>query len=276
MLVFSLTSIPPRFGLIDTTLRCLLAQNSPADRILLFIPMTYRRFPDWDGTLPKVPEGVEIIRCDEDYGPATKSLPAARMFAGQDVDILFCDDDRIYPPDWADVFLQARKVQPDAAIAPVAHEAIEDFPSTQERSHHPRAVQRLWQTDLVFLARYAIYLLKDKIWGDAEKPSRLVYKTPGYSDIFMGLGGVLIRPEHIPEIAYDIPENHWMVDDIWVSGMLAVNNVPIWTPANVLQPNLSPAHFQASLVRSVISGMNRKAADRACYDYLRETYGIWP
>ncbi len=276
MFVVSLTSIPPRFPLIGVTLDCLLKQHSAPTRILLFIPETYRRFPDWDGALPDVPEGVEIIRCEQDFGPATKVLPAARLFAGEDVDILFCDDDRVYPLDWAEVFLAARRDHPEAAIAPVAREAAELFESTQRRDHHPRAVQRPWQTDPVFLLRYATYALKDRIWGNAEKPSRKVIKTAGYTDLFMGLGGVMVRPEHIPQEAYDIPDSHWMVDDIWTSGMLALNNVPIWTPANTLQPNLAPAHFHASLVRSEISGMGRDDADLRCYEYLRETYGIWP
>lgn len=276
MLVISLTSIPPRFPLIGTTLDCLLRQDVPADRILLMIPQAYRRFPDWDGALPDVPDGVTITRCDEDFGPATKVLPAARMFQGQDVDILFCDDDRIYPPGWTRVFVDARRDHPHAAIAPVAREASELFDSAQIRDHHPRAVQRPWQTDIVFLLRYAAYMAADRIWGDAEKPSRRVIKTAGYSDLFQGLGGVMVRPEHIPDAAYDIPGTCWPVDDVWMSGMLALNGVPLWTPADTYQPNLAPAHFQGALVRSEIGGVGQVEADGRCYQLMRDRFGIWP
>lgn len=276
MLIISLSSIPPRFPKIGETLGCLLNQTVKADRILLHIPQSYRRFPDWDGTLPQVPDGVDVVRVDKDYGPATKVLPAARAFRGQDVDILFCDDDRIYPRDWAAVFVAARRDHPDACIATVAREASELFPSAQIRDHHPRAIQRAWITDIPFLLRYGVFEVKNRIWGGAEKPSRKVVGTPGYTDLFMGLGGVMVRPEHFDDVAYDIPGSHWMVDDIWLSGMLARGGVPIWTPADVMQPNLARAHFESGLVDSQIGGLDRDTADRACYDYLRETYGIWP
>ena len=46
MLIISLSSIPPRFPKIGETLGCLLNQTVKADRILLHIPQSYRRFPD--------------------------------------------------------------------------------------------------------------------------------------------------------------------------------------------------------------------------------------
>ena len=104
-LVISLSSVPPRFDKTWQTLECLLAQTAPVDAVNLYIPKTYRRFPDWDGTPPAVPDGVQICRVDEDWGPSTKVLAAAREFRGQDVDILFCDDDRRYGPGWAQKFL---------------------------------------------------------------------------------------------------------------------------------------------------------------------------
>lgn len=275
MLIISLSSIPPRFPTIGETLNCLLNQSVQADRVLLHIPETYRRFPDWDGSLPQVPDGVEIVRVPQDYGPATKILPAARAFRGHDVDILFCDDDRIYPTDWAGVFVKARKIHPDACIATVAREASELFSSKQIRDHHPRAVQRPWITDIPFILRYAAFKVKNRLFGGAEKPSRKVVKKAGYHDLFMGLGGVMVHPDHFDDTAFEIPDTHWMVDDIWLSGMLARRGIPIWTPANIAQPNLAKAHFVSGLVDSQIKGLDRDAADRKCYDYLRGTYDIW-
>ncbi len=74
-LIITLSAIPPRFAALGPTLRALLRQRHPADEIRLNIPERYRRFPEWDGTLPEVPEGVTILRCAQDYGPATKLLP---------------------------------------------------------------------------------------------------------------------------------------------------------------------------------------------------------
>ena len=76
--VITLSTIPPRFAGIGPALRSLVAQRSRPEAVELYIPRSYRRFPDWGGGLPEVPEGVRIVRVDEDLGPATKILPAAR------------------------------------------------------------------------------------------------------------------------------------------------------------------------------------------------------
>ncbi len=56
-IIVSLSTIPPRFGEIRPTLDTLLDQSAPADQVLLYIPHRYRRFPDWDGTLPSGTSG---------------------------------------------------------------------------------------------------------------------------------------------------------------------------------------------------------------------------
>ena len=76
-LVVSLTTIPPRFPYLMQSLPHLLAQTAKIDEIRLYVPKTYRRFPDYDGTLPDVPKGIRVIQPDEDLGPASKVLFAA-------------------------------------------------------------------------------------------------------------------------------------------------------------------------------------------------------
>ena len=78
-MIISLTSIPPRFGGLGPALGSLADQG--ADAVWLWIPHTYDRFPDWDGTLPDVPAGITIRRCETDHGPATKSIPALKQLA---------------------------------------------------------------------------------------------------------------------------------------------------------------------------------------------------
>jgi len=275
MLIISLSTIPPRFELLGPTLKSLLNQKTPADRIILYIPNSYRRFPDYDGRLPDVPDGVEIRRPEIDYGPATKVLAAAREFRGQDCDILFCDDDRVYPSGWSRVFLDARQAHPNACIAIAAREGIELFDNTQDRGDQPRAVQHDWRRDLPFLFRYGIWSIRRKLRPRCPRPLRVLWKSAGYTDLLKGYGGVLVRPEFFDDVAYDIPDVLWAVDDIWLSGMLARNGIPIWTPANVRLPVTSRASDAAALDDSVIDGARRRAAEEACAAYLRETYGIW-
>ena len=75
-LVISLTAIPPRFPYLRETLQSLLNQKARVSSVNLYLPRNYRRFA-WDpSVLPEVPQGVNIRLVDQDYGPATKVLPA--------------------------------------------------------------------------------------------------------------------------------------------------------------------------------------------------------
>ena len=98
----------------------MLQQTLRPEAVELYIPMAYRRFPDWGGALPLVPEGVRIIRSTQDFGPATKILPAARAYRGDKVELIYADDDQFYAPDWAAGFLAARKLHPHAALCAAA------------------------------------------------------------------------------------------------------------------------------------------------------------
>lgn len=276
-MIISLTSIPPRFHLIGPTLRSLLAQRGPVDAVQLYIPHRYRRFPDWDGILPHVPKGIEIVRCDEDFGPATKVLAAATAHAGQNLEILFCDDDRVYAPQLATAFLSARAEQPDACIAALGNEADFFFDSRQIRAQHPRAVKRDWRRDPWFLARAAVWKARKRLPGPKPtRPPRRIFKTAGHVDMFMGFGGAMVRPDFFDAEAYDIPDICWTVDDVWLSGMLARRGIPIWVPANLREPRNTDAFDVDALFAFSVQGAGRGKAGRHTYDLLRNRYGIWP
>ena len=100
----SLTSIPPRFSRVGETLESLLRQTVEIKNIWLTIPKSYKRFPNWDGVLPKVPKGITIKRINEDLGPASKLIPTLKNTASKDY-ILYCDDDWEYKPTWAESFV---------------------------------------------------------------------------------------------------------------------------------------------------------------------------
>lgn len=97
MLALSLTSIPPRFGDLRPTLDSLLGQG--ADAVFLCLPRRYRRFAA--APVPDLPAGVTLLWSEEDHGPATKLLPAARHLRGRGARLIYCDDDWIYGPGWA-------------------------------------------------------------------------------------------------------------------------------------------------------------------------------
>ena len=262
---------------IRPTLDALVNQRTPFDRVNLYIPRRYRRFPEYDGTLPDVPSGVTIRVVDEDFGPASKVLHAVRDYAGQDCEILFCDDDRLYSPEWTEGFLAARQQQPNAAIAPMAFE-ITDWILEEgfERRHQPRARARSKKLNVRHRIETLLWRLGLLEKLGEEPPHYRRIRKAGYKDFFQGYGGVMVRPEFFPDMAFDIPDVCWAVDDIWLSGMLTIAGVPIWVPANVRAgADRTSADATDPLYRAVIDGSTRKQADKTCATYLRDTYGIW-
>jgi len=95
MTVISLTSIPPRFDRLRTVLDSLTSQG--ASHVVLTLPRQFSRFP---GTFdaPGLPHGVDLLWADEDFGPATKLIPAQAAFPGEA--IAYCDDDCLMQPGW--------------------------------------------------------------------------------------------------------------------------------------------------------------------------------
>ncbi|MCG6901283.1 MAG: glycosyltransferase family 2 protein [Rhodobacter sp.] len=276
MLIVSMSSVPPRFGKIGPILESLTAQTAQIDRILVYVPETYRRFPDWDGTLPDVPAGVEIRRTPDDFGPATKILCAAREFSDEDTDILFCDDDHIYAPTWAQSFVDLAPHHPGCVIAQGGWQAEAYAGGTGRRALQPRA-QRRWRiTDIGFQLRY--------LWQDIRAgahrhnltaPPREVFRRSGYVDVFEGYAGVLVRPEMFSNAFYDIPPGLWGVDDVWLSGMLTLGGVPIWLQGGIRDPRQAESERHAPLALAVIDGADRRAANRDGVLYFRENHGIW-
>jgi hypothetical protein len=259
--IITLSCIPPRFGHLGPTLESLLAQDLPAAQIILYVPQHYRRFPDWDGTLPSLPAGVTLRRTEKDYGPATKILPALREFAGQSVDLLYCDDDMLYDPSLNRLLKAQRAIHPNAALCPVAF----DLPGSAHR-RQPR------------VQRWGKAAMNRHLADPSNKGTPLpLVRASGYGDVMAGWGGVMVRPEFFDDRVYDIPPDLWMVDDPWLSGHLALRGVPIWACAETLPPRRRE-HVQrdiAPLFFEVVDGKTRQDSDAACAAYYRKTHGIW-
>jgi hypothetical protein len=256
-IIVSLTAIPPRFAHLGPTLASLLAQRLAPERIIVTIPRAYRRFPDWDGRLPDLPAGVELLRCDVDLGPATKVLPVARMLRGQVVDLVFCDDDVEYPGHWLRAMRRVSDERPGTCVAAMGFDLVTllDAPRPPERL--PRARRIGPQTP-----------------ADMQRQRRAMFEAGGFADIAMGHGGVMVRPDWFPDAAWDIPPVVWAVDDIWLSGWLEAQGIGIWVdPLIPIPRNLG---LDDALEVAVIEGHDRNAANRAGTAWWRAHAGIWP
>ncbi|MFI5778918.1 glycosyltransferase [Nocardia sp. NPDC051570] len=111
--VVTLSSVPHRRSHLVPTLRSLVDQICPPDRIVLAWPehslRTLKPYP----RLPHIPAGVEVIRC-ADEGPATKLLPALR--AEPDAVVVVVDDDHIYPDTFLEDLLAAHRSAPTSTV----------------------------------------------------------------------------------------------------------------------------------------------------------------
>ncbi len=268
MKIISLTSIPPRFQHLAITLRSLL--NQEADLIRINIPRSYRRFPDWDGILPDAPQGVEIVRCDHDYGPATKVLPTCVDYAGTDAQILFCDDDGNFAPDWAARLFRIQARRPNEAVAAYVRSAggYVPHPVTLLKQPEARQVPAAW--DVPFRFGRLMY----KVAG-RHHPWRRPFFRAGYGDIFFGVGGVVVRPHFFDEIAFDVPDEAWLVDDVWLSAQLARRGIAIYCPWRHPLP-LPQVHANtAALLDIECDGVGRQDLNRRAAVYCRDRFGIW-
>ena len=221
--------------------------------------------------IPDLPRGIRLILLDEDFGPATKVLPAARDLAGQDVELIFCDDDQAYDRDWAARFLRARKTRPDDTLVQKGYhlqdrpEGTKYYPRYEFR-HLPRA-QRV--------SKGASYRLRRAL--SLGRWRSVPFTRDGYVDVLEGYRGAMLRPDFLPPEAFVIPETLWMVDDPWLSGHLLRNGRPPWLVTGGPRPRpVALADATESLRDVVHQGHDRRAADTLAIEYFRRHYHLWP
>lgn len=283
MAIISLSTIPPRFDKLGPTLESLLKQTADVEAIQLYIPHKYRRFPDYDGTIPKVPAGITVIRAQDDLGPASKVLFCARALRGTNTAILFCDDDHIYPANWAETLLSAAERHPDRAICLWGGRISSlGFAEPERPRKHPAPPSRdgFFGKRGNYRQRRVLQQISNLFRPEklAKPPHKYIYDTSGELDFFCGFQGVVVRPDWFDDDAFDIPPVLWSVDDMWLSGQIVKKGITIWGLAadySVSPVLRAEAHSSAPLVTSVNDGNNRFEADRACVRYFQETYGTW-
>lgn len=267
MTIISLTSIPSRFAELPPVLHALLGQKAPIKSVQLWIPLSYKKRNLSEFDLPTVPAGVEIRRCPEDFGPATKILATCSELrtTQPDMNILYCDDDRIYAPEWATQFIAESVAYPDAAIASDGSFAAVELNKLQ-RPVRPSG-----------LLRRIPYQIAKRNFKKHERDmfARARLARKGFIDIAKGFGGVLVKPKFFPTSAYDIPERLWAVDDIWLSGQLALNKVGIKLLDQRASSRPTAASDIDALLDMRVNDDNRIRLNAECIRYFQDRFGIW-
>lgn len=123
--------------------------------------------------------------------PPAKVLPASRAYKGQDVNILFCDDNRIFLPRWAETLLKAAQGHPGCAAAISMIMLNEEGAENYKPKFFPRAVINRRTRDIPYRLR--------RIWSQLDvfglhtsphKPARYTLKSFGHADIAEGVNGI--------------------------------------------------------------------------------------
>ncbi|MDW3194869.1 MAG: glycosyltransferase [Cytophagales bacterium] len=97
-LIATLTTMPSRIAYLEPVLLSILNQSMPPDEIHLQLPKHCLKegcgydLPDFIGKFSQ----VKVFEHDQDFGPATKWLPALAYLAGEEVMLLVMDDDCHY------------------------------------------------------------------------------------------------------------------------------------------------------------------------------------
>jgi hypothetical protein len=274
--ILSLSTIPPRFGMLGMSLNSLINQKRKADEIHVYIPKTYKRFPEHNFCIPDVPEGVSVKIIDHDYGPATKALPCAKAYRGTNTRIIYGDDDRFADTSWLDNMLKCSDERPEDVIVSSGMTLQNYGLMLKNQNFFPRAKRAKIKYDFEYLARRLVQKFFETTTSKSRiKPARCNYSSSGYVDIALGVGGVSVRADFFDESFFEIPEILWPDDDIWLSGNYLRQGRGIWASNKIRFPVDSGASNTSGLAFSIINGKDRNKTALDGILYMQELYDIW-
>jgi hypothetical protein len=243
--IVSLSTVPDRINKLRPTIRSFLKQTRPPDEIVLAIPEFSVReqrpyvVPKYISRLPR----VRILRCREDWGPATKFIAAVRdelAAARPNTLIMVVDDDRVYPRDALETYLHYSEQLPDAALC-FRGAAM---PSTLD-------------------------------WDDAKMIRASELRQPRPVAVITGCGSYLIQPRFFNESLWDYsvaPQVAFHIDDIWISGWLSRRGVKRYVvPASAMMRSVLRQRWTVSLNK--IPG--RQKLNNEIIAFFRETWDVF-
>lgn len=255
----ALTTLPSRLSNARRTLASLSCQEQRVCQLVditLYLPRQSRKEPHsvYDVTLlddlRDVCPLIHVRRVDDDDGPATKWLAPCDRFVADPRHIIFvCDDDMVYHPCAVDTIAEGMRKFPQSAVA-----------------------LRGWNVH------------SSHQWG---RTPLLCGKTYQRCDVVTGVGGFGLRAQYVntTRVRGEIQEffqsdpGAACMDDIWLSGELARNEVTKYIAPNVdVQsiPNfeswksLTVEFFTGGILHSLNEGRERN--NNVVLEYFR---GFW-
>ena len=242
--ISSLSTVPDRINNLTPTIRSLLKQTRPPDEIVLAIPEFSIReqrpyvVPKYISRLPR----VRVLRCPEDWGPATKFIGAIRdeLAAGRENTlIMVVDDDRLYPRDALETYLSYSEQLPNAALC-------------FRGAAMPSSLD----------------------WDDAKMIRASELREPRPVAVITGCGSYLIQPRFFDESlwTYSVaPKVAFDIDDIWISGWLSRRGVKRYVvPASAMMKSVLRQRWTVSLNK--IPG--RQKLNNEIIAFFRDTWDV--
>ncbi len=273
-IILTLTSIPPRFRFLPQFFASLADQTVAPSGVELNLARRYRRFPGELPSLPPLPDWVDVHWIEDDLGPATKALPAARRHLGTDAELLICDDDRLHGPNWIRNFVELRRKRPDDILAGWGFDVDDRYPFSKiTRKDMPRG------RVLIFTPLGRARHLASHCYAWAGPTIRHEWPHsdfPGYVDCFCGFRGVLAPPAAFGEAAWSIPDGIRLVDDVWLSGHATLAGFKIWMDnAKVNKVQWTRSERTSPLTQATHDSMGRAELDQLAIRHFQDTYGLW-
>jgi len=208
-IIVTLSTIPSRIGLIDPTLKSLLDQTVLPKYIYINVP----KFSKREKRKYVVPERflnhpiIKIIHSENDWGPATKSIPAILNQKEANSPLLVIDDDYVYHQKLVETYQKYENQNKNAVLCLSGWNLPKDLLHKNKIRFNGKDIKKF-------------------------KPTNLVEGSSSY----------LIRPAFFQKDFFDYesaPNEAFFCDDIWISGHLNKHNVPIYImPFDVVIPRI--------------------------------------
>ena len=243
--IVSLSTVPDRMNNLRPTIRSLLEQTHPPDEIVLAIPQFSIReqrpyvVPKYISRLPR----VRVLRCPEDWGPATKFIGAIQdeLAAGRENTlIMVVDDDRVYPRDALETYLYYSEQLPNAALC-------------FRGAAMPSSLD----------------------WDDARMIRASELRQPQTVAVITGCGSYLIQPRFFDESLWDYsraPSVAFYIDDIWISAWLSRSGVKRYVvPASAMMRSV----FRQRRTVSLNKIHERQKLNNEIIAFFRETWDVF-
>ena len=244
--IVSLSTLPDRIGNLEPTIRSLVEQTRPPDEIVIAVPQFSKRqgkqyvVPDY---LAKIPR-VRILRCPEDWGPATKFIPVIQeeLAGGRgDTLVVVVDDDRTYPRDALETYLHYHAQLPEAALC---------FRGA-------------------LIPRNLVWFLPKLIRANQiREPKRVAVIT--------GTASYLLQPRFFDSAVWDYtgaPASAFYMDDIWISGCLGRRGIKKYVvPASAMMRTV-PEQWRTMALCDVPNGSIRNNTE--LLNFFRDTWNAF-